>query len=385
MPSAKMQTSFRIPRHRRHARRGVALVYVVLIMLVMIGFVSMAADLGRVQVAQTQLQLATDSAARYGALGLQNIIYGVSAAPSNAATAGLDNNVDGTPLVIDPVNDVQLGFWDTVHKTFTVVSDPTTANAVKVTAVRTAARGNAIPLTFLKALGRSTFDIQASSIAMLTPGASVNMNVLATSNPFLAGQPAGVSASNGNPHSDPDWTANSPNPPSNLGGVHIEASPPQVPTNIPITPGASMTFDGINGGATNDYTDPARYTADGNLGEPGATNTVGDEHGIANMKAPINSLVGLYLDNTVPGSSTAPADLDFSTDASRNFTTLSPKLNQLFFIGDGRDNNGNVQQFVVPTGAKRLFIGTWDDYEWNNNIGSFSLTVHAPGTVATVQ
>ncbi len=375
--------NFRVISRRR--RSGMALIYVTLIMLVLMGFVSMAADLGRVQVAQTQLQMATDNAARYGAEGLQNILYGQSAASSNAATAGLDNNVDGTPLVIDQTNDVQIGFWDTTAHTFTVVTDPTTANAVRVTGVRSAARGTAIPLTFLRALGRSSFDISAQSIAMLTPGASVNMNIPATSNPFLAGQPAGVSASNNNPNHDPDWSEGSPNPPSNLGGVHVEASPPVVSSTIPLVPGNSMTFDGINGGATNDYTDPARYTADGNsVSHLPATNTAGDEHGIANMHAPINSLVGLFLDNSVPGSSSAPSDLDFSTDAERNFTTLSPQLNQLFFIGDGRDDNGNVQQFVVPTGAKRLYIATWDDYEWNNNIGSFNVTVHAPGSVSTV-
>jgi hypothetical protein len=385
MPNANVQTGVRF---RLQQRRGIALVYVVMIMVLLVGFVSLAADIGRVQVAQSQLQVATDSAARYGALGLQNILYGVSAAAQNAATAGLDNTVDGTPLVIDQTNDVQIGIWDTVHKTFTAVTDPTTANAVKVTAVRSAARGTAIPLTFLKVLGRSSFDISASSIAMLTPGASVNMTVQATSNPFLAGQPAGVSASNGNPHSDPDWTNGSPNPPSNLGGVHVEASPPQVPTSIPITPGASMTFDGVNGGATNDFTDPSRYTADGNMGYANCTNTAGDEHGISNMQAPINCLLGVFLDNGTPGSgseSTPPPDLDFSTDAARDFTTLQPQIRQIFFIGDGRDDNGNVQQFVVPKGATRLFIGTWDSYEWNNNIGAFSLTVHAPGTVSTVQ
>ena len=144
-----------------------------------------------------------------------------------------------------------------------------------------------------------------------------------------------------------------------------------------------MTFDGINGGATNDYTDPNRYTADGNTGS-NASNTVGDEHGVANMVAPINCLVGLFLSNATPGSQSAPTDQDFSTDADRNFTTLSPQLNQIFFIGDGRNDSGEVQNFVVPQGAKRLYIATWDDYEWNNNIGSFTLTVHAPGTVTTV-
>jgi hypothetical protein len=358
------------------------LVYVSVLLVVLVGFVSLSVDLGRVQLAQTQLQSATDAAARYGAFGLQNILYGQSAAASNAAVSGLDNIVDGSPLVIQS-SDVQIGYWDATHRTFTVVTDPTTANAVKVTAVRSAARGTAIPMTFLKLLGRSSFDIQASSVAMLTPGQSATMTVEATSNPFLAGQPANVSASNGNPHNDPDWSSGSSI--GNLGGVHIEASPPQVPTNIPITPGQSMTFDGINGGATNDYTDPSRYTADGNTDYSNCSNTDGDEHGIANMQAPINSLVGVYLNNSVPGSAPAPSDLDFSTAASRDFTTLSPQLNQLFFIGDGRDDSGQVQQFVVPQGATRLFIGTWDAYEWNNNIGSFNLTVHAPGTVSTVQ
>jgi hypothetical protein len=362
-------------------RRGMVLVYVSILLVVLVGFVSLSVDLGRAQVAQTQLQSAADAAARYGAVGLENILYGVSAAANNAAASGLDNLVDGTPLIIQS-SDVQIGIWNKTTRTFTVVSDPTTANAVKVSAVRSAARGTAIPMTFLKLLGRSSFDLQASSIALLTPGQSATMTVQATSNPFLAGQPANVSASNGNPHSDPDWSLGSTQ--GNIGGVHIEASPPQVPTNIPITPGQSMTFDGINGGATNDYTDPSRYTADGNLSNANCSNTDGAEHGVSNMQAPINSLVGLYLDESVPGSTAAPSNLDFSTDASRSFTTLSPKLNQLFFIGDGRDDSGQVQEFVVPQGATRLFIGTWDAYEWNNNIGSFTLTVHAPGTVSTV-
>jgi hypothetical protein len=353
------------------------------IAILLMGFVSLGVDLGRVEVAQTQLQAATDAAARYGALGLQNIIQGNSAAGANATSAAASNNVDGSPLVLQS-GDIQIGIWNSAAHTFTAVTDPTTANAVQVTAVRSAARGTAIPTIFLQALGRPSFDIQAKSTALLTPGASVNMTVPATSNPFLAGQPAGVSASNGNPHSDPDWTSGSPNPPSNLGGVHVEASPPVVPGTIPIKSGSPMTFDGINGGANNDFTFTNLYTADGDTTNI-ATNTVGDEHGIANMKAPINCLVGLFLNNSTPGSQAAPTDLDFSTDSARNFSSLSPQLNQLFFIGDGRNDAGNVQQFIVPSGATRLFIGTWDDYEWNNNIGSFSLTIHSPGTVSTVQ
>ena len=367
----------------RSHRRGLGLIYVTLIILVMMGFVSIGVDLGRVEVAQTQLQAATDAAARYGALGLQNILYGVSAAGPNATTAAASNNVDGSPLVLQS-GDITIGIWNSANKTFTPVTDPTTANAVKVVAVRAASRSTAIPTIFLQALGRPSFDIQASSIAMLTPGAEINLNVPATSNPFLAGQPAGVSASNNNPHNDPDWSAGSPNPPSNLGGVHIEASPVAVPTSIPINAGTSMTFDGINGGANNDYTYTNLYTADGETSWI-TENTDGNENGIATMNGPGNSLVGLFLNAQVPGSTAAPSTLDFSTDAARNFSTLSPQLNQIFFIGDGRNDAGDVQQFVVPNGATRLYIATWDSYEWNNNIGSFNVTVHAPGVVSTVQ
>jgi Flp pilus assembly protein TadG len=377
----KIQNLQRV-RELRH--RGMALVYVCLIMIVLVGFVSMAVDVGRVQVAKTQLQTATDAAARQGALGLSNIIYGQSAAAANAAVAGLDNNVDGAPLVIDQTNDVKIGYWNSIAHTFTVVTDPTTANAVRVTGCKLASRGTAIPMTFLSVLGRPTFDLTCQSTALLTPGASVNMNIPATSNPFLSGAAANTSASNGNPHNDPDWSAGSTNPPSNLGGVHVQASPQQVPSSIPINGQGSMTFDGINGGATNDFTDPSRYTADGNMDYQNCTNTAGDEHGIANMSAPINSLVAVFLDNSTPGSRSTPPDLDFSTDSERNFTTLSPMLNQMFFVGDGRNDSGQVQNFIVPSGATRLFIGTWDAYEWNNNIGSFNVTVHAPSSVTIV-
>lgn len=369
------------PGLRRH--RGVALIWTTVTFILLIGFVSLAVDLGRIEVAQSELQEATDAAARYAAAGLENILYGQSAAAANAAAVALNNTVDGTPLVIDQNSDVQIGFWSTSAHTFTPETDPTQANAVRVTAVRSAARGDAIPMTFLALLGQPTFDIRATSTAMLTPAPSVTLTIPATSNPFLAGQPKNVSASNNNPHNDPDWSAGSTI--GNIGGKHVEASPIVVPNSIPVNAGQSMTFDGINGGANNDYTFKNRYTADGNMGWSNCTNTVGDEHGIANMKAPINSLVGVYLDNSVPGSNPAPADLDFSDATARDYTTLNPQLSQLFFIGDGRTSTGEVQHVVVPKKATRLFIGTWDTYEWNNNIGAFSVTVHGASMVTTVQ
>ncbi|KER10707.1 MAG: hypothetical protein HY22_02500 [[Candidatus Thermochlorobacteriaceae] bacterium GBChlB] len=54
----------------------------------------------------------------------------------------------------------------------------------------------------------------------------------------------------------------------------------------------------------------------------------------------------------------APERLDFTNND--NFTQLSPKLNQVFFIGDGKNNQGVVQKFIVPQGATMLFLGFAD-------------------------
>jgi hypothetical protein len=61
-------------------------------------------------------------------------------------------------------------------------------------------------------------------------------------------------------------------------------------------------------------------------------------------------------------------------------------LNQVFFIGDGLTGNGTgtVQQFVIPAGATRLYLGSADGAGANyNNSGSFSVSVTGPTGTAT--
>src|SRR5262249_38080913 len=73
-----------------------------------------------------------------------------------------------------------------------------------------------------------------------------------------------------------------------------------------------------------------------------------------------------------------PPSLDFGTVASRDYVSLSPQLAQAFFIGDGRRStiSGSLcQSIVVPAGAARLFLGTMDGFEWNNNSGSYSVSI----------
>lgn len=354
-----------------------SIIYTIFAAIALLAMFSLAVDFGRVEVVKTELQRAADAASRYGASALANIIPGENAPVSNAIAVAAQNTADGTPVVLDPT-DVELIIWNSVTRNFTVTSDQTLANGVRVTASRTAAKGNGVPLMFASLIGTNgiaTCDIKnVSSIATLTPGNSFSGSVLATGNPFLAGMPAGATASNGNPHNSPDTAGTTTTP---------LQSPPQA--NIPFTPGRALSFDGINGGANN-HSSSTVYTADGNTDDI-ETNYTGNDNNIGNIKAPLNALVGIFLDNNSPnqGSTPTPNVVDYSTDDQRNFQSLSPPLKQIFFIGDGRMDDGTVQTFVPPSGATRLYLATWDGFEWNNNIGSLSVTVHTAGTVTLVK
>jgi hypothetical protein len=98
-------------------------------------------------------------------------------------------------------------------------------------------------------------------------------------------------------------------------------------------------------------------------------------NGISGITVLQDALIGVFVGPDAPGG-TPPASLDFSTNTS--FATLSPLLDQAFFIGDGLTGTGSgaVQQFVVPAGATRLFLADADDVGSNdNNTGQFTVTV----------
>jgi hypothetical protein len=159
--------------------------------------------------------------------------------------------------------------------------------------------------------------------------------------------------------------------------------------------GDVLNFDNIDGTAQHDPNQPY-YTPDGQLDDIGHNNltrsdsnsytqTYYNENGIADMRAPINALVGVFLDDKDPSTTSAPSNLDFSSDASRDFDTLKPQLKQIFFIGDGLNSAGGHQKFVVPKGATRLFLATWDFYEWNNNAGYRNIKISRPTQIITVK
>lgn len=141
-------------------------------MLAFVAFVGLAVDGARVRVVKRQLQEAADAAARYAAVGLS---ANSATARNNAVAAAADNTADGTAVQIDRNSDVELGVYDTTAHTFTPGGAASSFNAVRVTARRTTAAGNAVPLIFGKAIGQPTCDVTASAVAAAVDPAPAGM------------------------------------------------------------------------------------------------------------------------------------------------------------------------------------------------------------------
>jgi hypothetical protein len=139
----------------------------------------------------------------------------------------------------------------------------------------------------------------------------------------------------------------------------------------------TMTF-AIDGGTIKKgrCTDPCITIDDGNtysdadgVGNGYSANLEPDES-ISGIQSPtLGFVTGVF--ESGPPEGDAPATLDFNT-IGIDFPSLSPKLQQLFFIGDGLtgDNTGKVQVFHVPSGAKTLYLGITDACNDGNGLPS---------------
>jgi Flp pilus assembly protein TadG len=151
-----------------HRRRGLAMIYAVIAMVCLCAFVSLAVDLGRVQLAKTELMRAADAAARAAATELSkgSNLTTIQNAAVNIANA---NKCDGSAIVLNTATDIEFGTWDPNAESFTALGTYTSGNAVRVTARRTNATSNAIPLAYGRVVGRATCDVRASAIAYIPP------------------------------------------------------------------------------------------------------------------------------------------------------------------------------------------------------------------------
>jgi predicted thioesterase len=344
-------------------------------MTVMIGFCSLAVDFGRFVTCQGELQNAADAAAL---AAVPQIVNGTSAAVSAADTTAAYNHADGDLIV--PSTDVTVTFMHWVSPSNnSVLPNAQGANAVRVTIQHT------VPLVFAKILGiQSRVASEKATAAVMTQ--SVSTYVSTHSNPWLAGEPLGTQGSQPDPawdgqdvNKEHPWKYDIAGP---VGGTSPDGEPYESPVQINMTliPGATITVSSVTGMGGNDWTYGATYTATGDnngsfpVYDDAASNGVA-EHGIADSSMPLNSINAVFLTNSVPDNQTAPGTTDFSTQAERDYTTYSPKAQQVFYVGDGQTSEGVQQQVVVPANATRLFLGTMDGWEWSNNIGGYDATI----------
>lgn len=200
----------------------------------------------------------------------------------------------------------------------------------------------------------------AALFAVSATAASNTLTVPGTADIWLAGQPNGTI----------------------LQGVFalFDSAPANSPvlasTGLNLTAGTSVTFAATGGTSFLNCLGP---TPDGG----GVCGTVSalSYFGISTYAGPINALIGVFVNGNTPGG-TAPVGVNFSTAGATSQSTYSPQLNQVFFIGDGLTGtgSGSVQQFVIPAGATRLYLGSADGAGANyDNSGSLSVTVTDSG------
>ncbi len=326
-----------MPNPPRHVRRGSTMVLWILVAGAIVGIGSLAVDFSRLKSVQDQMRTALESASLAGA---SNLSSGISATINAAITAAAANQVDGQPVVITASN-IQLGVWDPDTETFSKLTGAAraAASAVRVTYTRPS-----VDTGFAGYVGfSSVVDITQEAIA--TRGVVTHHAVTGKACPWLAGMPDGseVLGYGGNPRAKitaPDYS------PYRMGSLNV-------------TPGANLYFRDIEG-----FTTYEGNITNGPEGELTRMATQQLANGINSTTAPIMALVGIFLDDRRPDTYAAAPTMNFSTAAQRNFSQLTPQLKQVFFIGDGQNDSNQLQKFIVPAGATRLYLGIMDEKGW---------------------
>jgi len=202
-------------------------------------------------------------------------------------------------------------------------------------------------------------------VAMCVSVARADVVVPATTDIALAGQPIGSTVT---------------------GFFGTDTAPGNSPIAVAVTPGEDLTFSIT--GYTAVSIDTVCFDSNADAGacygdEFG--DSPGPANGISLAHVPGGALVGVFTPAGGPSGPT-PAALNFtgSGGIGTSFATLSPALDQLFFIGDGLTGTGSgtVQQFFAPAGAGTLYLAVSDSVGASgNNSGSITVDVSSVSSV----
>jgi hypothetical protein len=217
--------------------------------------------------------------------------------------------------------------------------------------------------------------------------ASVLLTVNGNNNIFLAGQ-----------------TPTASNTPAGCNSIAAGCLPQELDF-VPVA-GNVLTFQpapavfplpGITGGVSPCATCLMTTSGDGinELSQPPATNISSSGTTISGIQYTGDEmfLIGVFLGASLPATQVASIG-DYGVGGSGitpTQVTYAPLVGQTFFVGDGLAGTGTgaLQQFIVPTGATRLFLGFADAMffngqanMYNDNTGSLAVNLQImPATV----
>lgn len=359
------------------------MVYTVVALVVLLAFCVLAVDVGRVQLAKSQLQQAADAAARYAATGVVSSATPDTTARQHAAALLADCTVDGGTIAPASTT-VTTGTWDEGDRNFT--PNTMNPNAARVELAYNFSASGRPPL-FARSLaqggGRDT-TIYATSIAVAEIG-RMELFAPASGNLWLSAAEAGTRNQNFRPDAPHVWDYAGSESASRQSPQRFDLS------LLNVRPGDALSFEGVSGSAQ--WVENGAFNgADGDTGyivslgrtRPPSVPT-NSYNGMSNTRAPIGAVMAVFLSDDPPSNGAAPAALDFNTATQRDYATLRPALKQVFFVGDGKRANGEVQRIVVPEGATRVFVGMMDAWQWNDNVGTFKFNVYGRKSVVTVR
>jgi hypothetical protein len=329
------------------------------------------------------------------------------AAPATA-TAGTMFNLTVTALTAS--NATATGYTGTVHFTSSDGSAVLPANSALLNGVGTfpavlhtaGAQTIAATDTVTASITGVSGTITVSSVGPPPPMLGISKTHVGNFSQGQQGAQYTVTVSNA-PGAGPTSGSQTSATVQSTGSIYDTGSGSTAPTMITLPSGAtSIVFSNVTGSITtgcastegciilNHGTGDNPNDPDGVGAAPVTSSNTGTSS-VSGITAPgAGYLVGVFVPAGGPVG-TAPTALDFtSSGLGTSFTSLSPQLDQVFFIGDGLTGNGTgtQQTFNIPTGAGQLWLGISDAFGYNgapgaygDNLGLYTVgfTVNAPG------
>src|SRR5262245_23482050 len=151
---------------QRRSERGFSFVFFGIMIVLIFGFAALVIDGTHAYDVRAQCQATADAAALGAGMKLPDLVAAQAAALA-LGTQNMDPLIHGTVI---KAGDVQFGKWDFVAKTFTQTAVVTNINAVRVYARRAGVNANPLSMTFAKAIGFSSVDVQGKATAAAAAG-----------------------------------------------------------------------------------------------------------------------------------------------------------------------------------------------------------------------